>query len=370
MPSLPFRGLVAASLLLALAACDRNGGPLAPPPPEVAVLVAQAQDITPDAVLPGRLEAWREAEVRARVAGVVQQRRFAEGSDVQAGQLLFEIDPAPYRAAHARAGAQLARAEAQLVQARSQAQRIERLYQERLVSEQAAVDARAAAQQAAADVAAAKAALEEARIDLEHATVTAPIGGRIGRALVTEGALVGEDEATPLAVIQQLDPIYVTFTQSAPELLALRRAAGTEQAAGLPVRLVLDDGSDYPHEGRLLFAGVSVDPQTARVVLRAELPNPDRLLLPGMPVRVRVPQARHAGVFRVPQQAVTRDESGDYMKVLDAAQVVQTRRVRVLQAIERDWLVGEGLQPGEQFVVEGFQKIRPGAPVAPVPWQR
>lgn len=370
MTSLSRRGLLLlVAALLVLAGCNREAVP-APPLPEVAVLEAQAETITPDATLPGRLEAWREAEVRAQVAGIVQQRAFVEGSDVTAGQLLFVIDSAPYRAAHARAEAELARAQAQQEQMRSQARRIESLYRDKLVSEQAVVDARAAARQAEAEVAAARAARETARIDLARASVTAPIAGRIGRALVTEGALVGEDEATPMAVIQQLDPIYVTFTQSAPELLALRRLAGAEQAAGLPVTLVLDNGSDYSHTGRLLFAGVSVDPQTARVILRAELPNPDRLLLPGMPVRMRVPQARLEGVFRVPQQAVTRDEHGDFMKVLDEQHIVHTRPVRVLQSLGNDWLVQDGLQTGEQFVVEGFQKIRPDQPVVPIPRQR
>jgi membrane fusion protein (multidrug efflux system) len=360
--------LLLAALLLA--GCNQDAA-LAPSPlPEVAVLTAEAETITPDAVLPGRLEAWREAEVRAQVAGVVQQRQFIEGSDVEAGQVLFVIDPAPYRASYARAEAELARAEAQALQARSQRLRIEKLYSEKLVSEQSAVDARAMAQQAEAEVAAAKATREAARIDVDHATVKAPIAGRIGRAFVTEGALVGEDEATPMAVIQQLDPIYATFSQSANELLALRRLAGAEQAAGLPVQLILDGGHDYAHPGRLLFAGASVDPQTARVTLRAELPNPDRLLLPGMPVRMRVPQARLEGVFRVPQQAVTRDEHGDFMKVLDAQHIVHTRQVRVLQALDNDWLISEGLQTGELFVVEGFQKIRPEQPVNPVTWQR
>jgi membrane fusion protein (multidrug efflux system) len=340
------------------------------PTPEVAVLTAQSQTLSPTELLPGKLEAWREAEVRARVAGVVLSRDFKEGAAVARDEILFQIDPAPYDAALARAKAELAGAEATLYKAQYQAKRVEKLRRDDAVSEQAAVEARADEQLAQAKVAAARAALKTAEINRDYATVRSPIDGRIGRALITEGALVGEDEATPLAVVQQIDPVYVSFTQSARQLLALRQMAGNPQLEGeIPVALVLDDGSRYPHQGKLLFTDFRVDPATARVTLRAEMPNPNGLLLPGLRVRVELQQGVYPNAFRVPQQAIERDESGNHMKVVDEQNQVHSRNVEIARAIGQDWLVTDGLTDGERFVVEGFQKIRPGSPVVPVPWQ-
>lgn len=362
-------------LLLALAACDGKGaGAGGPPPPKVGVLEARAEAVDVSSELPGRLEPWRVAEVRARVSGIVQKRLFEEGSDVVAGQKLLQIDPEPYQARRASAEAGMVKAEAELYRARSQAERTQRLFKARAISEQDYINARAEERAAEAQVGVAKAALESARIDLDYASVTAPISGRIGRALVTEGALVGQGEATPLATIQQVDRLYVSFTQTAREVLALRKAyaAGELKVAAegsVPVELILEDGSLYPHAGQLLFSDLAVDPNTSRVTLRASVPNPDGLLLPGMYVRVKLQQARYPQAFLVPQQAVARNEKGDTMRVLDGKQLVETRSVAVSGAVGNRWVVIRGLQPGEKYVVEGFQKIRPGAPVEPVPWQ-
>ncbi len=366
----PLRSFLPMALLACLSACgDRPAQPGAMPPPAVGVLSAKAEPVTLTTELPGRLEPWRVAEVRARVSGIVQKRLFEEGRDVQAGQVLFQIDEAPYRARLNSAEAGLAKAQANLYQAHSQAERVKRLYQSRSVSEQDLVNAQAAEKQAEADVAVASAALKSARIDLGYASVTAPISGRIGRALVTEGALVGQGEATPLATIQQVDRLYVSFTQTAREVLALRQQAGNGPQPGLEVSLQLEDGQPYPHPGRLLFADLTVDPGTAQISLRAEIPNPDGLLLPGMYVRVKLQQAHYERAYLVPQQAVLRNQQGDQMTVLDAQSQPQHRRVSVAGVVGKQWLITDGLQDGDQFVVEGFQKLRPGSPVKAVPWQ-
>lgn len=376
------RGWTAAAALV-LAACGQGAGgsgaaPVgAPgggmPPPQVGVVAVQPEALAPQQELPGRVEAWRTAQVRARVSGVVQQRVFAEGSEVRAGQVLMRIDPAPYQAAVAAAEAQLQRAEAAAAQARLTAQRLRPLAAEQAVSEQDAANAEAQQKVAEADVAAARAALQTARLNLSYASVTAPIAGRIGRALVTEGALVSASEATPLALIQQTDRVHVNFTQSSAELLRLRRAlaAGTLQAANgaLPVQVVLEDGQVLPRPGRLLFTDLSVDAATGQVALRAEVPNADGLLLPGQYVRVRIAPATLPGAMRVPQQAVTRTQAGDTLLVVGEGNRPQQRRVTVAGALDGQWIVSAGLQPGELVIVDGFQKMMvPGAPVSPVPW--
>lgn len=362
-------------LVCTLAACDGGAGAQkkSPPPASVSVQQAHAQPVAVTTDLPGRLEPWRVAEVRARVSGIVQRRLFEEGSDVQAGQTLFQIDEAPYRARHTSAIAGVARAEATLYRAHSQAERSERLLKAHAISEQDYINARADERAAEAEVSVARASLESARIDLAYATVSAPISGRIGRALVTEGALVGQGEATPLATIQQVDRLYVSFTQTAREVLALRQAyaAGEmkmEQGV-VPVQLLLEDGTTYPHPGQLLFSDLSVDPDTSRVTLRASLPNPEGLLLPGMYVRVRLQQASYPQAYLVPQQAVVRTERGDTMQVVDEQKHVVARPVTVSGTVANQWVVIKGLKDGDQYVVEGFQKIRPNTPVNPVPWQ-
>ncbi len=370
-----------APLVLAwlLAACGPAPGSATgggrPPPPEVGVVTVQPSDVALVTELPGRTEASRVAQVRARAAGILQRRLFREGSDVHAGQALFSIDSAPYQAALASAQAQQARAEANLLQAQAQAARDKPLLDAKAISEQEYVDALAAQKQAEADVAAAKASVQTARINLGYASVTAPIGGRIGRALVTEGALVGQGEATQLAVVQQIDPLYVNFTQSAAEVLRLRAAiaSGRLKSAGAPasaeVSIVLEDGSVYPLRGKLLFSDLTVDPSSDQIMLRAEVPNPRAALLPGLYVRVRLEQAQAPAAMLLPQQAVLRGNDGDTVKVVGADGKVSTRAVKVGAAQGGRWVVLGGLAAGEQVMVDGFQKLRGDAPVKAVPWQ-
>ena len=366
-----------------LSACGQGGAPAAPPrgglpPPEVGVVVAKPGDVGLITELPGRLEASRVAQVRARAAGILQKRLFREGSDVKAGQPLFAIDAAPYAAALQSAEATLARAQANLTQATALAERYKPLVAANAVSQQEYANAVAAQKQAEADVAAGKAAVQTGRINLNYASVTAPISGRIGRALVTEGALVGQGEATQLAVIQQIDPVYVNFTQSAGEVMKLRRAlaegqlqrAGGSEAAS--VRLVLEDGSEYARPGKLLFSDLTVDASTGQITLRAEVPNPKGDLLPGLYVRVRLEQAQVANAITLPQQAVTRTQQGDRIMVVGADGKPSPRMVKVGAARNNQWIVLEGLKEGEQVMVDGFQKLQmmpPGTPVKAVPWQ-
>ena len=371
------------SVVLLLAACGKSEAPPAAagggmPPPEVGVVVATPGDVGLVTELPGRLEASRVAQVRARAAGILQKRLFREGSDVKAGQALFTIDAAPYAAALQSAQATLARAQANLTQAAALAERYKPLLAANAVSQQEYANAVAAQKQAEADVAAGRAAVQTGRINLNYASVTAPISGRIGRALVTEGALVGQGEATQLAVIQQVDPVYVNFTQSAGEVMKLRRAladgqlqrAGGSEAA--IVRVVLEDGSEYALPGKLLFSDLTVDPSTGQITLRAEVPNPKGDLLPGLYVRVRLEQAQVSNAISLPQQAVTRTQQGDKITVVGADGKLSQRTVKVGAARNNQWIVLEGLKAGEQVMVDGFQKLQmmpPGTPVKAVPWQ-
>jgi membrane fusion protein, multidrug efflux system len=371
-----FTVLAAAALL---AACGQNGnaqtGPGGGmPPPEVGVVTVAPGEVGLVTELPGRLEPSRVAQVRARAAGIVQKRLFAEGSDVRRGQPLFAIDPAPYAAAHASAQATLARAQANLGQATALAERYKPLVEANAISKQDYANAVAAQKQAEADVAAGRAAVQTARINLDYASVTAPISGRIGRALVTEGALVGQGEATQLAVIQQINPMYVNFTQSASEVMRLRRAleqgrlkraAGRE---GAMVRVVLEDGTEHPQPGRLLFSDLTVDATSGQVTLRAEVPNTNGTLLPGLFVRVRLEQAKAGNAVLLPQQAVTRSAQGDSVMVVDKDGKPGQRTVKLGGEQAGQWVILDGLKAGEQVVVDGFQKIRPNAPVKPVPW--
>ena len=364
--------------LLALAGCgNKDAAPAAGagggmPPPEVGVIAAAPRTLPLATELPGRVEAGRTAQVRARVTGIVLKRLFTEGSDVKAGQVLFQIDPAPYRAALDSARATLAKAEANLAQATALFERYKPLREANAISQQDFVNAQAAQAQAQADVSSAKAAVQTAELNLGYATVTAPIGGRIGRALVTEGALVSQTEATQLALIQQLSPVYVNFTQSASELSQLRRrlAAGKAEAVGksVPVHVLLDDGTELRQTGKLLFSDVSVDPTSGQVTLRAEVPNADGQLLPGMYVRGRIAQAQIDGAMLVPQQAVTRTPQGDTVLVVGEDGKPAPRPVKIGGGEGGNWVVTGGLKTGDQVIVDGFQKMRPGAPVKPVPW--
>jgi len=379
LPPFPkYQSLAAAvALALLLAGCGKGAGAPggAPPPAEVGVVTVTQGDVGLITELPGRLEASRVAEVRARAAGILQKRLFREGSDVKAGQQLFSIDPAPYAAAAASAKASQARAEANLAQATALAERYKPLVEANAVSKQEYANAVAAQKQAEADVAVGKASVQTASINLGYASVTAPISGRIGRALVTEGALVGQGEATQLAVIQQINPMYVNFTQSAPEIMKLRaamdsgqfkRAGGAEAAS---VRIVLEDGSEYPRPGRLLFSDLTVDATTGQITLRAEVPNPGGQLLPGLYVRVRLEQAQVSNAITLPQQAVTRTAQGDSVMVVGADGKVSPRPIKIGSAQGNQWVVLSGLKTGEQVMVDGFQKLQPGATVKPVPWQ-
>ena len=374
-------GLVIA--VAALVGCGQEkppagpGGPPggAPPPPEVGVVT-----VTPKAVglvteLPGRLESSRVAQVRARTPGIVQKRLFTEGSDVRAGQALFQIDNAAVQTTVASAEANVARAEATVAQATAQADRYKPLVEANAISRQEYVNAQAAQKTAQADLAATRAALQSNRITLGYTSVTAPISGRIGRALVTEGALVGQGEATPLAVVQQIDPMFVNFTQPAAEVLRLRRAvesgavrrAGTAgDAAG--VRIVLEDGSEYSLAGKLLFSDLTVDPSSGQITLRASVPNPRGVLLPGLYVRVKLEQAETPSGLAVPQQAVTRGTSGDTVMVVAADGTFAVRPVKVGAAQGGQWLIQDGLKAGETVIVDGFQKLRGAKTVKPVPW--
>ncbi|MDQ5925344.1 MAG: rane fusion protein multidrug efflux system [Pseudomonadota bacterium] len=346
------------------------------PPAQVGVITVQPQSVPVMSELPGRLEALRTAQVRARVPGILQQRLFTEGADVKAGQPLFQIDPATFQATLDSAQAVQAKAEANLAQVSALVQRYEPLQAAKAISPQEFLNAQVAQRQAQADVAAAKAAVQAARINLGYAAVTAPISGRIGRALVTEGALVGQGEATQLALIQQVHPLYVNFTQSANEVIKLRTAmkSGALQSAGADaaeIRVVLDDGKEYPLPGKLLFSDLTVDATSGQVSLRAELPNPEGLLLPGMFVRVRLAQAQVEGGILLPQQAVTRGAQADTVMVVDGQGMVSPRPVKLGGAKGTNWVVLGGLKTGEQVMVDGFQKMmNPKAPVKPVPWQQ
>ena len=369
-------------VLCLLAACGQKAaegaapGRGAPPPAEVGVVTVAPRAVGLATELPGRLEASRVAQVRARAAGILQKRLFTEGSDVKAGQALFKIDSAPYQASAASAQAVLARAQANLTQASAQAERFKPLMEANAISKQDFINAVAAQKSAEADVASAKAALQTAQINLGYASVTSPIAGRIGRALVTEGALVGQGEATQLAVVQQINPMYVNFTQSTTDVLRLRKAVESGQfkragggAGGASVRIVLEDGSDYGQPGKLLFTDLTVDPSSGQITLRAEVPNAAGLLLPGMYVRVRLEQAQAEAGIVVPQQAVTRGSTGDSVMVVGADGKVAPRPVKIGTSVDGQWVVLDGLKTGEQVMVDGFQKLRGNAPVKPVPWK-
>jgi membrane fusion protein (multidrug efflux system) len=351
-------------LTCCLAACGDGGkkeapaaGPGGMPPPEVDVVTIAAGSATITQDLPGRLQAVRSAQVRARVEGVVEKRLFVEGSDIAAGTPLFRIDARTYQA-------QVAAAEADLAAAQAVFERYRPLLDIKAVSQQE-FDA------AAARLKQAEAALARARLDLENAVPPAPISGRIGRALVTEGALVGKGEATHLVTIEQLHPIRVEFTQSYSDMLRLQQAvkAGRQkQADAAEVELVLEDGSLYAAKGRLQFSDLAVDPNSGAVILRAEFPNPKRELLPGTFVRVRFPQARLDAAIRVPQRAVTGSAIGQMVMTVDAEGKVAPRPIKTGGMAGQDFIVSEGLKPGDVVIVNGLQKARPGTIVKPLPW--
>lgn len=361
--------------LLVVSLFSACGDKAAPPAqlPEAAYVTIAPEKRAVENELPGRLESYRTAEVRARVPGIVLKRTFEEGAFVKQGQVLFKIDPRSYQASVQNARAALSRAEANKVQADLKLKRYKPLVEINAISKQEYDDAIAASKQASADVEAAKATLVNNKLNLEYATVTAPISGRIGRAMVTEGALVGQNEATLLATIQQINPIYLNLTQSSAELLKLRQmmqsgALKDAEKSGLKVTMVMEDGSIYPHTGKLLFSDISVDPTTGELALRALFPNPDNMLLPGMFVRARLEQAVNENAITVPQQAVQHTNDGSQVIVINQDNKAEIRKVKTSSAIGNRWLVTEGLQPGDRVIVEGLQKVRPGSPVKPVEW--
>jgi membrane fusion protein (multidrug efflux system) len=350
-----------------------------PPSAPVGVVTVAPTSVPIEVTLSGRLEPIRTAQVRARVTGVVQKRLFTEGALVQAGQSLYRIDPAPYQASLDNALATQTKAEAALAQAQSVLERNRTLAESKMISALAWDNVQATQRAAQADVAAAKAAVQQARLNVEYASVQAPISGRIGRSLVTEGALVSQQEATQLATIQQVDTLIATFTQSASEAMRIRSAIASGALKGsssAQVQVLLEDGSTYALPGKLMFADIAVDASTGQVLLRAEVPNPKGELLPGLFIKVRLQVARSEQAMVLPQQAVTRGTSEDTVMVVDAEGQVSKRPVQLggqlgdaSNPAGPQWIVSSGLKAGEQVVVDGFQKIRTKAPVKPVPWQ-
>jgi membrane fusion protein (multidrug efflux system) len=370
--SLSFPLLILAAGLLLGSCKSTPQGPSAAGPgaaQEVTAVHISAQPAQVTMELSGRTSAYRIAEVRPQVSGIVQKRLFTEGSEVKAGELLYQIDPATYQAAFASAEAALARSEAAEYSARLKATRYRTLVLTKAVSEQEQVDADASWKQAVAEVAAAKAAVQNARINLNYTRVTAPISGRIGKSQVSEGALVTAQQGTALATIQQLDPLYVDVSQSSNELLQLQRQLSAEQAQPVrelktKVKVVFDDGSEYGETGTLEFSDVSVDQSTGTVTIRATVGNPRHELLPGMFVRARLTSEQQQTVIMVPQGSITRNARGQAMVMLVNGQsMVEARLIETGRNVGDQIVVTKGLAAGDQLVVAGLQKIRPGAPV-------
>ena len=373
MSSLCTRAALPAVLLvstLALAACGGDApAPAERPPAAVTVVTLKSEPVTLTRELAGRAEASQQAEVRPQVGGIVERLLFTEGGSVRAGQPLYQLDQTAFRADADSAQAAVARAQATLVTAQLNAKRTAELVKIDAVSRQDNDNAQATLRQAQADLRSAQAALQGANVPLGFSRVTAPISGRIGRSSVTRGALVTASQATPLATIQSLDPMYVEISQSSAELLQLRREieAGTLQGtAEVPVDIILEDGSAYPQQGRLSFAETMVDPSTGAVALRVVVPNPDQLLLPGMFVRANVANGERGSAILAPQQGITRDPRGNASAmVVGADGKVEQRAVKVSRSIGDKWLVDDGLKAGDKVIVEGLQKIKPGAEVQP-----
>lgn len=359
------------SLLVLLAACGQQAPP-ASPPPEVGIIVAQTKAIENIVEVPGRVQATRTAQVRARVDGIVERRRYDEGSDVKAGQALFLIDPRALRADVSAAEAALVGAQATAANAEQDVERYKGLVGDHVISKQDYDTAVARLRTARADVAQARARLESSKLSLSYATVTAPISGRAGRAQVTEGALVGASSATLLTTIEQLDPIYVNFSQSSADLLSARReiAAGTLEVPPLgrvAVTLTLEDGSSYAHPGHLDFLDLSIDEATGTAAVRAEFPNPERILLPGQFVRARIEAGVRPNGFLVPQRAVQLSPAGATLLVVEQNDTVAVRPIKLGQQRGADWVVLDGLSAGDRVIVDGLQKVQPAMRVRTTP---
>jgi membrane fusion protein (multidrug efflux system) len=371
----PAFALLAVGLLVV--GCGQQSGPAAAPGargasvPEVSVVVLRPKPVTVTSELPGRVTAYLTAEVRPQVNGIIKERRFKEGAEVSTDEVLYVIDPAPYQAAHDSAAAALQKADAMVPSAQAKADRYQGLSREKAVSQQDVDDAVAALAQAKAVVAAAKAELETARINLAYTQVKAPIAGRIGKSAFTVGALVTANQGDALAVIRELDPIYVDIAQSSANLLKLRRAFADGQLAirsgSIPVRLILEDGTSYAHTGKLGFAEVKVDESTGTFTLRAQFENPDRLLLPGMYVRAVIEEGVSSGAFLVPQRGVGRNIRGEATAMfVGAGDKVEERVLKIRRGIGNDWLVESGVADGDRLIVEGTMKARRGQAVKPI----
>ena len=357
---------------MALAGCEggEDAAQAQRPTPEVGYVVAQASAVPVAVELAGRIAAFEMSEVRPQVTGLIRRRLFTEGAVVRAGQTLYEIDTRLYRAASAEAEANLASAVATAEAARVRAERLKPLAEAQAVAAQDYTDAEATARQAAAAVRQARARLQTANVNLQFTRVPAPISGRIGRSLFTVGALVTGNQAEPLAVIQGVDPVFVDIQQSSADLLSLRRALarGGAVPGSTTVSLLLEDGSEYGPRGVVQFSEVMVNAETGTVTLRARIPNPEGLLLPGMFVRARFEQAIDTDAILVPQAAVTRNARGEAsVFVVDAGNKAAERKVRADRTVGNDWVVTEGLKPGDKVIVQGLAKLKPGAPIKPVP---
>jgi len=369
-----YLSLLGVLIAVAASSCSRTQ---APPVmiPEVATVTVVRKPVTLTTELPGRTSAYLIADIRPQVNGLVQKRLFTEGSDVQAGQQLYQIDPAPFQAAYDAAKAGLARAEANVSAVRARTGRVREALSDKAVSQQDADDADASLKAAEADILYYRAAVETSRINLGYANIVSPISGRIGSSSVTDGAIVTAYQPTPLATIQQLDPIYVDVPQSTNELLRLERRMkegrlNQAKVTGDKVELILSDGTKYPLEGVLQFRDVSVDPTTGSVIVRAVFPNPNGVLLPGMFVRASVKEGIDENAILVPQQTVSRDTKGNPVAlVVNAAGIVEMRLLAVDRAIGAQWLVSSGLEAGDRVIAEGMQRVRPGVPVKVVPFE-
>jgi len=364
--------LLLAALLISCA--KKPAPPPAPPPAEVSVIPVALESVNNTTELPGRINPMREAQVRARATGILLKRVFEEGSNVSEGQLLFEIDPLPLQASLNSAKAALGKAEAALKESKAKAARYEELVKINAISKQLYDEAIATLGQNEADVLASRAAVQTAELNLGYARVTAPISGRIGKALVTEGALVSATEATQLATIRQLDPVYFDFTQSSTEVLRLRRALENGSLQGLAggaanVSLILEDGTPYAHPGKLLFSDIAVDPTTGMITLRAEIPNPENLLMPGMFARAQIIEGVKTNAVTIPQRTIARGAAGaSTVLVVNDQNQVESRSIEIDRTVGTKVIVAKGLKPGERVIVEGSQKAPPGSVVKPVPF--
>jgi len=356
---------------LLLSGCDqqteKQNNQQEPPPAAVNVVTLNPQTVTLTSSLPARSVAFRKADVRPQVSGIIENRLFEEGSQIEAGQQLYQIDPALYQAELANTEAQLARAEAALKTAKARKNRYQNLLDDNAISRQEYDDAVATYQQALAEIKVQQAAVSTARTNLDYTEVNAPISGRIGKSNVTEGALVTAQQAEVLATIHQLDPMYIDISQPSRALLDLRRKIidrEVNQQSAPTVTLTLEDGSRYPHQGKLQFAEVDVDPSTGDVVLRAIMPNPDQLLLPGMFVRAEITEGTVSNAILAPQKGISFNREGDATAlVVNGDNQVESRQLEIGRAIGENWLVKSGLSAGDQLIVAGLQKVAPGAKV-------